>query len=103
MVGRLVLSSSQSKRIHPDDVFSASFNGSLWNECLNIHWFLSLESEQGTLNLWRVDYIHERIHYSLNNMTLAELIRSLRKDVVFLRNTTSILAKDHSARHIQSN
>ncbi|OUH38318.1 transposase [Klebsiella pneumoniae] len=49
-------------------------------ECLNIHWFLSLEDAQDKLDNWRREYNHERTHSSLNDMTPAEFIRSLRKD-----------------------
>ncbi|HBN5853797.1 MULTISPECIES: integrase core domain-containing protein, partial [Klebsiella pneumoniae complex] len=48
--------------------------------CLNIHWFLSLEDAQDKLDNWRREYNHERTHSSLNDMTPAEFIRSLRKD-----------------------
>ena len=59
--------------------FTESFNGSLRDECLNIHWFLSLEDAQDKLDNWRREYNHERTHSSLNDMTPAEFIRSLRK------------------------
>lgn len=59
-----------------------SFNGSLRDECLNIHWFLSLEVEdaQDKLEKWRREYNHERTHSSLNDITSAEFIGSLQKD-----------------------
>lgn len=57
-----------------------SFNGSLRDECLNIHWFLSLEDAQEKPDNWRREYNHERTHSSLNDMTPAEFIRSFRKD-----------------------
>ncbi|MGS0065586.1 integrase core domain-containing protein, partial [Escherichia coli] len=63
-----------------DNPFIESFNGSLRDECLNIHWFLSLEDAQDKLDSWRRKYNHERTHSSLNDMTPAEFIRSLRKD-----------------------
>ncbi|VUT14717.1 hypothetical protein SB6413_01839 [Klebsiella pasteurii] len=63
-----------------DNSFIESFNGSLRDECLNIHWFLSLEDAQDKLDNWRREYNHERTHSSLNDMTPAEFIRSLRKD-----------------------
>ena len=63
-----------------DNPFIESFNGSLRDECLNIHWFLSLEDAQEKLDNWRREYNHERTHSSLNDMTPAEFIRSLRKD-----------------------
>ena len=60
--------------------YNESFNGRLRDECLNIHWFLSLEDAQDKLDNWRREYNHERTHSSLNDMTPAEFIRSLRKD-----------------------
>ncbi|ECS3319490.1 transposase [Salmonella enterica subsp. enterica serovar Kentucky] len=63
-----------------DNPFIESFNGSLRDECLNIHWFLSLEDAQEKPDNWRREYNHERTHSSLNDMTPAEFIRSLRKD-----------------------
>ena len=52
-----------------DNPFIESFNGSLRDECLNIHWFLSLEDAQDKLDNWRREYNHERTHSSLNDMT----------------------------------
>ncbi len=63
-----------------DNPFIESFDGSLRDECLNTHWFLSLEDAQDKLDKWRREYHHERTHSSLNEMTLAEFSRSLRKD-----------------------
>ena len=63
-----------------DNPFIESFNGSLRDECLNVYRFLSLEDAQNKLDNWRREYNYERIHSSLNNMTPAEFIRSLRKD-----------------------
>ncbi|EBY2763274.1 transposase, partial [Salmonella enterica subsp. enterica serovar Gaminara] len=54
--------------------------GNMRDECLNIHWFLSLEDAQNKLDSWRREYNNKRTHSSLNDMTLAESIRSLRKD-----------------------
>ncbi|WP_232100146.1 MULTISPECIES: integrase core domain-containing protein [Lonsdalea] len=63
-----------------DNPFIESFNGSLRDECLNIHWFLSLGDAQDKLDHWRREYNYERTHTSLNDMTPAEFIRSLQKD-----------------------
>ncbi|EAT7400402.1 IS3 family transposase [Salmonella enterica subsp. enterica serovar Bonariensis] len=63
-----------------DNALIESFNGSLQDECLNIHGFLSLEDAQDKLDNWRREYNHERTHSLLNDMTPAEFIRSLRKD-----------------------
>ena len=39
-----------------DNPFIESLNGSLRDECLNIHWFLSLEDAQDKLDNWRREY-----------------------------------------------
>ena len=62
-----------------DNAFVESFNGSLRDECLNVHWFLSLEDAQEKIERWREEYNRERPHSSLNNQTPEEFIRSLQK------------------------
>lgn len=63
-----------------DNPFIESFNSSLRDESLNIHWFLSLEDAQEKFDRWWREYNHVRMRSSLNNLTQAEFIRSLRKD-----------------------
>ncbi|OON33512.1 transposase [Izhakiella australiensis] len=62
-----------------DNAFIESFNGSLRDECLNVHWFLSLEDACEKIEQWRQEYNRERPHSSLNNRTPEEFIRSLQK------------------------
>jgi putative transposase len=52
--------------------FIESFNGTLRDECLNLHWFLSLEDAKQEIETWRVDYNQERPHSSLGRLTPAE-------------------------------
>ena len=52
--------------------FIESFNGRLREECLNTHWFTSLDDARGKLEAWRNDYNHERPHSSLGYLTPAE-------------------------------
>lgn len=52
-----------------DNPFIESFNGSLRDECLNTHWFLSLEDAREKIESWRVDYNHFRPHSSLVDST----------------------------------
>ena len=51
-----------------DNPFIESFNGSFRDECLNIHWFLSLQDAQEKIENWRVDYNHFRPHSALGNI-----------------------------------
>ncbi|MCS3434381.1 transposase InsO family protein [Klebsiella sp. BIGb0407] len=62
-----------------DNAFIESFNGSLRDECLNVHWFLSLEDALEKIEHWRQEYNHFRPHSSLNNLTPVEFVRSHQK------------------------
>ncbi len=39
-----------------DNPFIESFNGSFRDECLNAHWFLSLEDAAEKIEAWRMEY-----------------------------------------------
>ncbi|MVT78840.1 integrase core domain-containing protein, partial [Bradyrhizobium cajani] len=39
-----------------DNSFIESFNGKFRNECLNTHWFLSLDDARQKMEDWRRDY-----------------------------------------------
>jgi putative transposase len=49
-----------------------SFNGKLRDECLNEHWFMSLQDARNLIEEWRNEYNHERPHSSLKGMTPME-------------------------------
>jgi len=57
-----------------DNPFVESFNGSFRDECLNAHWFLSLEDAVEKIEAWRKDYNECRPHSALNDLTPAEFI-----------------------------
>jgi putative transposase len=50
-----------------DNAFIESFNGKFREECLNPHWFLSLEDAQERVEAWRDDYNQSRPHSALGN------------------------------------
>lgn len=52
--------------------FIESFNGSLRDECLNLHWFTSLGAARWAIEQWRVDYNRVRPHSSLGERTPEE-------------------------------
>jgi len=52
-----------------------SFNGRVREECLNQHWFLSLEDSQEKLNCWRQDYNATRRHSALGQCMPSEFAR----------------------------
>ena len=54
-----------------------SFNGRLRDECLNTHWFESLDQMRGLLAEWRRDYNETRPHSSIGNLAPAEYAAKL--------------------------
>lgn len=59
------------------NAFIESFNGKFRDECLNGHWFTTLEDARRTIEEWRIDYNDVRPHSSLNNLTPAEFRASI--------------------------
>ena len=57
-----------------DNPFVESFNGSFRDECLNAHWFLSLEDASEKIEMWRVDYNTYRPHSSIGDITPDEFV-----------------------------
>jgi putative transposase len=54
-----------------DNAFVESFNGRFRDECLNQHWFASLEEVRTTVEAWRIEYNTERPHRALGQQTPA--------------------------------
>jgi putative transposase len=59
-----------------DNPFIEAFNGRLRAECLNQHWFLSLEDARGKPEAWRADYNEVRPHGSLGYLAPGEFART---------------------------
>jgi len=57
-----------------DNAFIESFNGKFRAECLNTHWFMSLDDARRKCEAWRRDYNEERPHSAIGNKTPIELI-----------------------------
>jgi putative transposase len=55
-----------------DNPFIESFNGKLRQECLDQHWFNSLEEAKVVIEAWRKEYNQERPHRSLGGQTPLE-------------------------------
>jgi putative transposase len=55
-----------------DNAFIESFNGKFRQECLNQHWFLSLDDAQEVIEGWRDDYNQQRPHSALGDRPPAE-------------------------------
>ena len=62
-----------------DNSHVETFNGSLRDECLNVHWFKTLAEAKQVLEAWRRDYNESRPHSSLNDMTPAEFARNIKE------------------------
>ncbi|MFQ5527953.1 MAG: transposase, partial [Thermoanaerobaculia bacterium] len=64
-----------------ENCFVESFNGKFRDECLNAHWFLTLEDARHRIEDWRLDYNHVRPHSSLGDVPPSEFAkRGLRPD-----------------------
>ena len=64
-----------------DNAQIESFNGRFREECLNAHWFLSLDDAQEKIEAWRRYYNEARPHSSLGWVTPAEFARQCREAV----------------------
>ncbi len=49
-----------------------SFNGRFRDECLNLHWFVSVRDARHQIEAWRRDYNHVRPHSSLGDLAPSE-------------------------------
>lgn len=58
-----------------DNAVIESFNGRFREECLNAHWFDSLEDAKEKIDAWRWDYNEHRPHRSLEGLTPREFAR----------------------------
>ena len=55
-----------------DNAFIETFNGTLRDECLNIHWFGSIVEAKRLIEAWRIDYNERLPHMALGNKTPLE-------------------------------
>jgi putative transposase len=55
-----------------DNAHVESFNGRLREECLNSHWFVSMQDAKQVIDAWRADYNESRPHRALGNRTPQE-------------------------------
>jgi len=55
-----------------DNAYIETFNGSLRDECLNLHWFDTITEARHLIEAWRVDYNVSRPHMALGNLSPAE-------------------------------
>lgn len=55
-----------------DNCFVETFNGSLRDECLNVHWFDTLDEARVKIEAWRIEYNESRPHQALGELTPTE-------------------------------
>ena len=55
-----------------DNAFIETFNGTLRDECLNLHWFETIAEARMLIEAWRKDYNESRPHMALGNSTPQE-------------------------------
>ena len=65
-----------------DNAYMESFNGKFRDECLNMHWFMSIEHARGISEEYRADFNNERPHSSLGDLTPAEFMRLEEENAV---------------------
>lgn len=63
-----------------DNSFIESLDGKFRAECLNAHWFMSLEDARQKMEDWRIDYNERRPHSAIGNKCPIELV--IRSEVV---------------------
>jgi putative transposase len=54
-----------------DNAFAESFNGHVRTQCLDGHWFASLEEARHTIEAWRIEDTTVRPHRALSQQTPA--------------------------------
>lgn len=59
------------------NAYIESFNGKIRDECLNEHWFTSLEEARQLVEAWRVDYNEKRPHTALKGLTPTEFYTNI--------------------------
>jgi putative transposase len=74
--------------------FVESFNGTLRDECLNLHWFISLEDARRTIEAWRRDYNQVRSHSSLGDLTPEEIAENQSQREGALATTNSSIVPE---------
>ena len=57
-----------------DHAFIETFNGSLRDECLNLHWFETLAGARAEIEAWRRDCNESRPHMALGQRTPQEYL-----------------------------
>ena len=72
------------------NAFIESFNGKFRDECLNEHWFLTLQEAQLVIETWRREYNEERTHSTIGDVTPLEFIHNYQTGAHLAQESTSL-------------
>ena len=61
-----------------ENAFVESFAGKLRGECLNQHWFVSIDDARAAIESWRIEFNEARPHSALDGMTPREYAEANR-------------------------
>lgn len=70
--------------------FIESFNGNFRDECLNEHWFLTLQEAQVVIDAWRRKHNEERTHSTIEDMTPMGFIHNHQNRTQAAQESTSL-------------
>lgn len=62
------------------NAYVESFNGRLRDECLNEHWFISLDNARELIETWRQEYNYRRPKRGLGGLTPSQYAQKLRNE-----------------------
>jgi len=71
------------------NAFIESFNGKFRDECLNEHWFVTLQEAQLVIEAWRREYNEERTHSGIGDITPREFILNHQQRTQLIQEVTS--------------
>ncbi len=72
------------------NAFIESFNGKFRDECLNEHWFLTLQEAQLVIEAWRREYNEDRTHSAIGDVTPHEFINNYSHGAHLAKEPTSL-------------
>ena len=73
------------------NAFIESFDGKFRDECLNEHWFLTLQEAQIVIEAWQREYNNgERTHSTIEDLIPMEFIHNQRNRAQTARESTSL-------------
>jgi putative transposase len=72
-----------------ENAYIESFNGRFRDECLNEHWFFTIDHARAVIEAWRNEYNEQRSHSSLNYLTPTQFATQARENSM-LENVVSL-------------